>query len=294
MATLPAQSERSLDRVNASVRQIARDIGENYATLDSPALAGAPTAPTPDTASDDTSIATTAFVKAQGYALDADLDAHAGRTDNPHAVTKAQVGLGNADNTADADKPVSTATLAALNLKAPLASPALTGAPTVPTAAVGTSTTQAASTEFVVAEIENKRQWRSVYKTADTSIVSNNTLADDPDLQFPVVANGVYSFRLMVSIASGAGGVNLAINGPSSSRIRISAASSSLLSAYTAFNTSFGLSTSAAATTIAFANGTVTIGGTGGTFAVRIAQLNVNAAATLIEKGSVLDYIRIA
>lgn len=41
----------------------------------------------------------------------------------------------------------------ALGLKAPLASPALTGTPTVPTAAVGTNTTQAASTAFVKAEI---------------------------------------------------------------------------------------------------------------------------------------------
>ena len=40
---------------------------------------------------------------------DARADAHETRTDNPHSVTKAQVGLGNCDNTADADKPVSTA-----------------------------------------------------------------------------------------------------------------------------------------------------------------------------------------
>lgn len=32
---------------------------------------------------------------------------HAARIDNPHQVTKAQVGLGNVDNTADMDKPVS-------------------------------------------------------------------------------------------------------------------------------------------------------------------------------------------
>jgi hypothetical protein len=43
--------------------------------------------------------------------------AHAARTDNPHATTKAQVGLGNADNTSDANKPVSTAQQAALDLK---------------------------------------------------------------------------------------------------------------------------------------------------------------------------------
>lgn len=33
---------------------------------------------------------------------------HTNRSDNPHGVTAAQVGLGNVDNTADADKPVST------------------------------------------------------------------------------------------------------------------------------------------------------------------------------------------
>ena len=42
------------------------------------------------------------------------LEEHEADHSNPHAVTKAQVGLGNADNTADLDKPVSTATAAAL------------------------------------------------------------------------------------------------------------------------------------------------------------------------------------
>lgn len=37
---------------------------------------------------------------------------------NPHRVTKADVGLGSVDNTSDANKPVSTATQAALNSKA--------------------------------------------------------------------------------------------------------------------------------------------------------------------------------
>ena len=44
-----------------------------------------------------------------------------------YSVTKADVGLGNADNTSDASKPVSTATQTALDLKAPLASPTFTG-----------------------------------------------------------------------------------------------------------------------------------------------------------------------
>lgn len=53
-------------------------------------------------------------------ALKADLSAltaHTGNTSNPHAVTKTQVGLGNADNTSDLNKPISTATQTALDAK---------------------------------------------------------------------------------------------------------------------------------------------------------------------------------
>jgi len=46
-----------------------------------------------------------------------DLSTHEGKTDNPHLVTKDQVGLGNVNNTSDADKPVSTATATALSAK---------------------------------------------------------------------------------------------------------------------------------------------------------------------------------
>ena len=42
-------------------------------------------------------------------------------------VTKSMVGLGNVDNTSDADKPISDDTQAALDLKAPLANPTFTG-----------------------------------------------------------------------------------------------------------------------------------------------------------------------
>lgn len=44
------------------------------------------------------------------------LTTHAEDQNNPHFVTKEQVGLGNVDNTADADKPVSKATEAAINV----------------------------------------------------------------------------------------------------------------------------------------------------------------------------------
>ena len=43
------------------------------------------------------------------------IEAHRTNTENPHSVTKEQVGLGNVDNTSDQDKPVSIATLEILS-----------------------------------------------------------------------------------------------------------------------------------------------------------------------------------
>jgi len=51
------------------------------------------------------------------------------------------------------DLPMSSASSAQLNAKAPLASPALTGVPTAPTAAPGTNTMQLANTAFVQAAL---------------------------------------------------------------------------------------------------------------------------------------------
>lgn len=44
----------------------------------------------------------------------ADLNSHVSDQNNPHVVTKAQIGLGNVDDTSDMDKPVSIATAAAI------------------------------------------------------------------------------------------------------------------------------------------------------------------------------------
>lgn len=80
---------------------------------------------------------------------------HLGDVANPHAVTASQVGLGNVTNTSDANKPVSTAQQTALDLKANLVSPVMTGVPAAPTATAGTNTTQLATTAFVRTEVTN-------------------------------------------------------------------------------------------------------------------------------------------
>ncbi len=51
-------------------------------------------------------------------------------TGTVNGISKSMVGLGNVDNTSDADKPVSTATQTALDLKANLAGPTFTGTAT--------------------------------------------------------------------------------------------------------------------------------------------------------------------
>lgn len=64
--------------------------------------------------------------------------------------------MSNVDNTSDVNKPVSTAQQTALNLKANLASPALSGTPTTPTATVGSNNTQIANTAHVYAGLALK------------------------------------------------------------------------------------------------------------------------------------------
>jgi predicted acyltransferase (DUF342 family) len=76
-------------------------------------------------------------------------------TGNVAGISKSMVGLSNVDNTSDLDKPLSTAAISAINLKANIASPQFTGVPIAPTATSGTNTTQIATTEYVQIEITN-------------------------------------------------------------------------------------------------------------------------------------------
>jgi len=84
-------------------------------------------------------------------------------------ITKTMVGLGSVDNTADIAKPISTATQTALDLKAALASPTFTGTPLAPTATTGTNTTQIATTAFVKTAIDTSVQPGAVYQTSAPS-----------------------------------------------------------------------------------------------------------------------------
>jgi len=115
MTGTPAENKAVFDRL---VREIVKE--KLNAVIDAIAAAGG-AGEVGATAPDGMTGATVQALLTELKALiDTDgttLSTHAARVDNPHAVTKAQVGLGNADNTADANKPVSTAQQTAINLK---------------------------------------------------------------------------------------------------------------------------------------------------------------------------------
>ena len=88
--------------------------------------------------------------------------------------------------------------VAMLALKAPLASPALTGTPTAPTASVGTNTTQLATTAFVNAEIAND----AFLKTANASIGVTNDSTNANTYNFLTGMTLVGSYTSNMPLAS--------------------------------------------------------------------------------------------
>jgi hypothetical protein len=112
------------------------------APLASPALTGTPTAPTPTAGDNSTKLSTTAFVAAAIAAL---VNSSPAALDTLNELAAA---LGNDPNFA-------TTITNALALKAPLASPALTGTPTAPTPTAGDNSTNIATTAFITTALSS-------------------------------------------------------------------------------------------------------------------------------------------
>jgi hypothetical protein len=136
------------------------------APLASPSLTGVPTAPTANSGTNTTQVATTAFVQQAivdfgpgdmlKSAYDADNDGKVDAAEVADAAPWAGItGKPTSFTPAAHSHPISQVTglQTALDAKAPLGSPALTGTPTAPTAVAGTNTTQLATTAFVAATI---------------------------------------------------------------------------------------------------------------------------------------------
>jgi len=165
-STVPKSSQDASASTDL-VRKSQFDAGmDTKAPIASPAFTGTPTAPTAIDGANTTQVATTAFVQSAIALFGAgDMTKAAYDADNDGKVDAAEV-ADAAPWTGITGKPTTfapsahahpisevTGLQAALDASAPLASPALTGTPTAPTAIPGTNTTQLATTAFVAAAV---------------------------------------------------------------------------------------------------------------------------------------------
>ncbi|WP_225085137.1 phage tail protein [Pectobacterium colocasium] len=171
----------------------AADPHPQYAPKASPTLTGKPTAPTAGQASNDTQLATTAFVKA---ALAALVNGSPAALDTLQELANA---LGNdpsfsstvlnaiADAKADAANKLNAHTAAAdpHTQYAPKLSPVLTGTPTAPTAGAAANDTQIATTAFVKAAIAALVNGSPA--ALDTLQELANALGNDPNFSTTVL-----------------------------------------------------------------------------------------------------------
>lgn len=97
-------------------RQGAQQIGRNTLTITSATTSQAGLMSSSDKTKLD-GLKDQAGITSDINAVQTNLETHINNKSNPHKVTKDQVGLGNVDNTSDANKPISNATRTALNGK---------------------------------------------------------------------------------------------------------------------------------------------------------------------------------
>lgn len=155
-----------------------------YAPLANPTFTGTVALPS-TTSIGNVSATEIGYVDGVTSAIQTQLDSKA-PTANPtftgtvSGVTKAMVGLGNVDNTSDADKPVSTATQTALDLKANLAGPTFSGNVTLPsTTSIGNvSSTELGYLDGVTSAVQT--QLDAKLNLSGGTLTGDLTLAGDP------------------------------------------------------------------------------------------------------------------
>lgn len=167
-----------------------------YAKLASPAFSGTATAPTASAGTNNGQLATTAFVQLTVAALVASAPA---TLDTLNELAEA---LGNDANFA-------TTVANNLALKAPLASPTFTGAPTAPTPTLGDNSTKIATTAFVQAALAafgltiSTGSFTPVYKGKTTAGATTHTTQTGTYYR---IGNLVYvEIRIAWSAATGTG-----------------------------------------------------------------------------------------
>jgi chromosome segregation ATPase len=117
-STAATNLQTEVDRATAAEQSLSDSIADLVSGLANnvrtTVLDGLSTASNAVISASDSVLSAFGKLQAQVSAVLSSLNAHTADTANPHSVTKAQVGLGNADNTSDVNKPVSTAQASAI------------------------------------------------------------------------------------------------------------------------------------------------------------------------------------
>lgn len=155
------------------------------------------------------------------------VDAHISNKENPHEVTKAQVGLGSVDNTSDLDKPISTAAQAALDGKQPVGDYALKSElPDTSTFATKTEVTEGLSGKadkantlagYGITDAYTKTQSDGKYATAAQGAKADTAVqpAAIADMLTKTEAESTYAKTASLSTVATTGSYNDLTNKPS-------------------------------------------------------------------------------
>ena len=179
--------------IEAGLSEHATDLA-GLAPIADPTFTGVPSAPTAAPGASSTQLATTAFATT-GLATHAALTAThgvagslVGTSDSQTLTSKIISGASNTlSNIAQASV---TSLVSDLALKAPLASPTLTGVPTAPTASGGTSTTQLSTTAFVAGEIATHAAVTAVHGATGAVVGTTNTQTLTNKTAYDLVVRG--------------------------------------------------------------------------------------------------------
>lgn len=128
IATEVERSTKADTEHDTAIKNLQEEIAKK-ANSDNPVFTGnVVLTDTPDASDNSNKVPTTSWVNtAITNQAGEVLNTHIYDYNNPHKVTKEQLGLGNVDNTSDLDKPISTATQTVLNEKAPIENPIFKG-----------------------------------------------------------------------------------------------------------------------------------------------------------------------
>lgn len=202
--TVPIQSKTANNGTIAATAFVQAHVADINAALDlkanlnSPTLTGAPLTTTASTSENSARIASTAYVvnrisstisnyytKAEILAQNAVIAQQWGAADNLIKNDVAELRLSDISIQDNID-----ALTTAVSLKAPLASPAFSGAPTAPTAPTSDNSGRIASTEFVANKISasNTNFYTKVEIDASNALITQSRIAGDAGLQTQINA----------------------------------------------------------------------------------------------------------